>query len=102
MKASINIIPTRNNIIVENPVKPRPKSIIQVTPEMEAKANAEWAQEQLANAEKAVVLAAGVACVEIKAGDVVRIKSNRFMQAEPLEDGKYLLFTEGDVMAIYK
>lgn len=98
----INIVPTRNNIIVENPVKPRPKSIIQVTPEMEAKANAEWAQEQLANAEKAVVLAAGAGCVEIKSGDIVRIKANRFMQAEPLEDGKYLLFTEGDVIAIYK
>jgi co-chaperonin GroES (HSP10) len=98
----ITIVPTRNNIIVENPVKPRKKSALQLTPEMEAKAEAEWSAEQLQKAEKATVLAAGVGCVEVSEGDVVKLKTGRFLSAEPLEGGKFLLFTEGDVMAIYK
>ena len=98
----INIRPTRNHIIVENPIKPRPKSAIALTPELEAKQNEEWAEQQLKNAEKSTVLAAGPACVEVKQGDVVRLKGGRFMQAEGLEGGKYLLFTEGDVIAIYE
>ena len=98
----INIVPTRNNIIVENPIKPKPKSVIQLTSEMETAQNAEWNADQLKNAEKAKVLSAGVGCVEVKSGDFVKIKTGRFLSAEPLEQGKFLMFTEGDVMAIYK
>ena len=98
----VDITPTRNNIIVENPIKARPKSVIALTPEMEAKAEVEWNQEQLKNAEKAKVLSAGIGCIEVKTGDLVKIKTGRFLNAEPLESGKYLMFTEGDVMAIYK
>jgi len=102
MKKEVKIIPTRNNVLVINPVKPRPKSIIQVTPEMEAKADEEWAKEQLSNAEKVTVAAVGPSCIDVKEGDVVKIKANRFFQAEPLENGKLLLFTEGDIIAIYR
>ena len=98
----VEIVPTRNNIIVENPIKARPKSAIALTPEMEAEQEMAWNTEQLKNAEKAKVLSAGSACIEVKTGDTVKIKTGRFLSAEPLEEGKYLMFTEGDVMAIYK
>lgn len=98
----VEIVPTRNNIIVENPIKARPKSAIALTPEMEAEQEMAWNTEQLKNAEKAKVLSAGNGCVEVKTGDTVKIKTGRFLSAEPLEEGKYLMFTEGDVMAIYK
>tara|TARA_R110002126_G_scaffold1738_4_gene10451 strand:+ start:2188 stop:2508 length:321 start_codon:yes stop_codon:yes gene_type:complete len=98
----VTIVPLRNNIIVANPVTPRVKSTIHTTPEMEAKADAEHNAEQLMKAEKATVIAAGAGCADVKAGDVVKLKVGRFMQAEPLEKGKFLMFTEGDVMAIYK
>ena len=98
----MEVIPTRNNIIVKNPIIPKPKSSIQLTPEMETAQNAEWNAEQLKNADKAKVLAAGIGCVEVKKGDFVKIKTGRFLSAEPLEEGKFLMFTEGDVMAIYK
>lgn len=98
----MEVIPTRNNIIVENPIKPKPKSAIALTPEMETAQNAEWNANQLKNADKAKVLSAGIGCVEVKEGDFVKIKTGRFLSAEPLEEGKYLMFTEGDVMAIYK
>lgn len=98
----INVIPTRNNIIVENPIKPMPKSAIALTPELEKKQNEEWAEQQLKNAEKATILAAGSGCVEVKQGDVVRLKGGRFLHAEQIEGGKYLIFTEGDVIAIYR
>lgn len=99
---AINVIPTRNNIIVENPIKPKPKSAIALTPEMETAQEAEWNANQLKNAEKAKVLAAGVGCVEVKSGDLVKLKTGRFLSAEPLEEGKFLMFTEGDVLAIYR
>lgn len=92
----MNIKPTRNNIIVENPVKPLSSTLI-VTDEAKQK----YAKEQLKNTEKAKVLAVGPGCIEIKEGDTVKVKSSRFLSSEPLEDGKYLLFTEGDVVAIY-
>jgi|TARA_B100001939_G_C16641054_1_gene487625 co-chaperonin GroES (HSP10) len=92
----MDIKPTRNNIIVENPVKPLNSSLI-VTEEAKQK----YAQEQLKNTEKAKVIAVGPGCVEVKTGDTVKVKSSRFLSSEPLEDGKYLLFTEGDVIAIY-
>jgi co-chaperonin GroES (HSP10) len=98
----IKIVPTRNNIIVENPIKSKPQSTIALTPEMEAQQEAEWNANQLKNAEKAKVIAAGSGCIEIKEGDLVKLKTGRFLSAEPLEQGKYLMFTEGDVMAIYK
>lgn len=97
----IKITPTRNNIIVENPIKPKPKSTIALTPEMETQQEAEWNANQLKNAEKAKVIAAGNGCLEVKTGDLVKLKTGRFLSAEPLEEGKYLMFTEGDVMAIY-
>lgn len=92
----MKIKPTRNNIIVINPIKP-----ISTTIEVTEETKKAYAQEQLANAEKAEVVAVGKDCLEVKVGDTVRIKTSRFMQAEPLENGKYLMFTEGDIIAIY-
>ena len=90
------IKPTRNNIIVMNPIKPM-STTIQVTEEVKQA----HAQEQLANAEKATVVAKGPTCQEVKVGDEVRLRTSSFMNAEPLEKGKYLVFTEGEVLAIY-
>lgn len=96
MGKKMTIRPTRNHIIVNNPVTPL-SSTIQITPEVEKR----HAMEQLKKAEKATVLAVGPACLEVKVGDVVRIRAQRFATADMLEDDKYLLFTEGDVTAIY-
>lgn len=92
----MNIKPTRNNIIVKNPIK-KMSTTIEITEEVQR----QYAEEQLQNAQKAEVLAVGTACTEVKAGDVVRIKTSRFMSADPLEDDKYLVFSEADVIAIY-
>ena len=92
----MKIRPTRNNIIVKNPIK-KMSTTIEITEEVQR----QYAQEQLENAQKAEVLAVGVGCVEVKKGDVVRIKSSRFMTADPLEDEKYLVFNEADVVAIF-
>jgi hypothetical protein len=96
MGKKMTMKPTRNHIIVANPVTPL-STTIQITEEVERK----HALEQLKKAEKATILATGPACMEVKVGDVVRIRGNRFATADLLEDDKYLLFNEGDVTVIY-
>jgi len=89
--------PTRNNIIVKNPVTAM-NTALEITDE----ARKEYEMEQLAKAQKAEVVAMGPGCTDaIKVGDFVMFKAMRFMSADPIEGGKYLLFTEGDVIAIY-
>ena len=95
-KEELTIRPTRNHIIVKNPVTPL-STTIQITEDVQRR----HALEQLKKAEKAEVVAVGPACVEVKKGDTVRIRANRFATADLLEDEKYLLFNEGDVIAIY-
>ena len=95
-KKEFTIKPTRNNIIIDNPIKPM-STTIQVTDEVKQA----HAEEQLKNAEKAKVVAKGPACQQVEVGDVVRIRRASFMSAEPLENGKYLIITEGEVLAIY-
>ena len=95
-KEGLTIRPLRNDIIVKNPVTPL-STTIQITEEVEKR----HAMEQLKNAEKAEVLATGPAVEDIKVGDVVRIRTNRFASAELIDDEKYLIFNEGDVIAIY-
>ena len=92
----MKIKPTRNNVIIENPIKPM-STTIEVTEEVRQ----QHAEEQLKNAEKAKVLAVGPACQQVKKDDVVRIRTASFMSAEPLEKGKYLIITEGEILAVY-
>lgn len=94
MKTTIK--PTRNNILIKNPIKPM-STTIQVTEAVKKS----YIEEQMLSAEKAEIIAAGPACVEVKVGDIVRIKTSRFMSADPMEGGEFLMINEGDVIAIY-
>jgi hypothetical protein len=88
--------PTRAHIIVKNPIE-KIKSNLHLTED--AKKN--YMKEQMQKIVRATIVAAGKDVTEVNVGDDVYIKNSRFLMGEPLCDGDYLLFTEGDVLAVY-
>lgn len=94
---ALNIKPTRNNIIVKNPIEPMSTTIV-VTEE----AKKQHMQQQMEQWDGTCqVVAVGPASIEVKVADKVIIKDARLMSGQPIKNGDYLLFTEGDVVAIY-